>query len=66
MRQAVELILVAGIATDEQDELLVETWSKAVVDYGWTKTVARQIWINEYLTLLNKDQRASYEVLKEK
>ena len=59
---AVELTLVAGIATAEQDELLVETLSKAVLDCGCTKTVAGQTWVNEYLSLLNKDQRD--EVMK--
>ena len=57
----VELTLVAGIATAEQDELLVDTLSKAVLDCGCTKTVAGTTWFNEYLSLLSKEERDNVE-----
>ena len=48
---------MAGLATAEQNELLVNTLSKAVLDCGCTKTVAVTTWVNEYLSLLSKEQR---------
>jgi hypothetical protein len=54
---AIHLTLVAGNASIEQRNMLLEGLARAVLDCGCTKTVAGDVWVNEYLSMLSESER---------
>ena len=57
----VQLTFVAGVASREQDVMLHEALARAIIDCGCTKTVAGKAWVDEFLTMLNKEDRERVE-----
>ena len=53
----VQLTLIAGLASKEQDLMLYEALARAIIDCGCTKTVAGTTWVEEYLSLLSQEER---------
>ena len=58
----VQLTLVAGLASKEQDLMLYESLARAIIDCGCTKTVAGETWVQEYLSLLSEEERKKVEM----
>ena len=57
----VQLTLIAGLASKEQDTMMFEALARAVIDCGCTKTVAGVTWVEEYLSLLSQEDREKVE-----
>ena len=56
------IILLASSPDEKQFSLIGESFSKGVLDSGFTKTVSGETWIKEYLSTLPKDRLSTVEV----
>ena len=60
-KMAVHVTLIAGSASKEQSDLLLESLGRGILDTACTKTVAGQSWINEFLSVLSDEDRKQAE-----
>ena len=56
-QMVIHITLVAGAGLPEQQALVAETLGKGILDSACTKTVAGTAWMEEFLSLLNDEER---------
>eukprot|EP00794_Sanderia_malayensis_P006695 gene6695-7456_t len=62
----VHLTLVAGTASEGQEKILLNTLGKDILDTAYTKSVAGEVWIKEFLDTMGDKDRKDAEQSKRK